>query len=145
MANGAYPYDDSTNLEQWRARFAAAIRAYGDARASEEFCKHYAEALEHDRDRTAALAALAAEKERARGEEERHAALQARCFEGFPSVSDGIFDALKEADAEVARLREVLGRIEDLATFNTLGKLGSLMEITRLCHEALARVAGEEK
>lgn len=29
--------------------------------------------------------------------EEKYAALEARCYEGFPSASDGIFDALKEA------------------------------------------------
>lgn len=33
-----------------------------------------------------------------RDEEERHAALQSRCYEGFPSATDGIFDALREAD-----------------------------------------------
>lgn len=33
-------------------------------------------------------------------EEERHALLQSRCYEGFPSGTDGIFDALKAADAK---------------------------------------------
>ncbi len=33
-----------------------------------------------------------------RTEMNNHAELQARCYEGFPSASDGIFDALKEAD-----------------------------------------------
>jgi hypothetical protein len=42
-------------------------------------------------------------------EENEHAELQSRCFEGFPSVSEGIFDAYKAAsnshDALVAALR----------------------------------------
>ena len=33
---------------------------------------------------------------RLRREEEEHAKLQSRCFEGFPSASDGIFDAVRE-------------------------------------------------
>jgi hypothetical protein len=37
-------------------------------------------------------------------EENEHAELQARCFEGFPSVSDGIFDAFKECRASHAAL-----------------------------------------
>lgn len=37
-------------------------------------------------------------------EQERHAQLQSRCYEGFPSVSDGIFDALKEADRKLAKV-----------------------------------------
>lgn len=40
---------------------------------------------------------------RLREEEEAHAALQVRCYEGFPTGTDGIFDAL--LDAETA-LRE---------------------------------------
>lgn len=43
-------------------------------------------------------------------EENEHAELQSRCFEGFPSVSDGIFDAYKAArnyhDALVAALEK---------------------------------------
>ena len=39
-----------------------------------------------------------------RDEEERHAALQARCYEGFPSVSDGIFDEVMPLRRERAAL-----------------------------------------
>jgi hypothetical protein len=41
-------------------------------------------------------------------EENEHAELQSRCFEGFPSVSDGIFDAHREAKAELLSLRALV-------------------------------------
>jgi hypothetical protein len=47
-----------------------------------------------------------------RAEEERHAALAVRCYEGFPSISDGIFDALKEAEAKLAEARAALDRAD---------------------------------
>lgn len=47
-------------------------------------------------------------KAKLRDEEERHALLQSRCHEGFPSVSDGIFDALAESRAYAERLRYLL-------------------------------------
>lgn len=40
-------------------------------------------------------------KARAEAAEENLAALEVRCFEGFPSVSDGIFDAFRTAKAEL--------------------------------------------
>lgn len=52
-------------------------------------------------------------KVKLRGEEERHAALQARCYEGFASASDGIFDALNEADRSVAALEEENRRLRE--------------------------------
>ncbi len=36
---------------------------------------------------------------------EKYAQLESRCYEGLPSASDGIFDALKEADARTAELQ----------------------------------------
>lgn len=44
-------------------------------------------------------------RERLSREENEHAALQARCFEGHPSLSDGVFSEVKE-------LRERLARFE---------------------------------
>jgi hypothetical protein len=41
-------------------------------------------------------------------EENEHAELQSRCFEGFPSVSDGIFDAYRETKAELLALRALV-------------------------------------
>lgn len=39
-------------------------------------------------------------------EQEEHAALQARCFEGFPSASDGIFDHVADVDAAIRSVLE---------------------------------------
>lgn len=41
-----------------------------------------------------------------RDEEERHAALQSRCYEGFASATDGIFDALRETDRQLSAERD---------------------------------------
>lgn len=47
--------------------------------------------------------ALAAE-EQLREEEENHATLQARCYEGFPSCTDGIFEAYKQLQNDVIKI-----------------------------------------
>ena len=56
---------------------------------------------------TERLRAVEAERDEARKklrvEEEDHAQLQVRCYEGFPSASDGIFDELSALRAELAR------------------------------------------
>lgn len=39
-------------------------------------------------------------------EQESHAALQVRCYEGFASATDGIFDALSAAESKISELRE---------------------------------------
>ena len=46
---------------------------------------------------------------------ESYAKLQARCYEGFPSASDGIFDALADRDARIAVLTGALKKILDVA------------------------------
>lgn len=45
-------------------------------------------------------------------EENEHAELQSRCFEGFPSVSDGIFDAYKAARNSHAALSARCEKLE---------------------------------
>lgn len=47
-------------------------------------------------------------------EENEHAELQSRCFEGFPSVSDGIFDAYKAARNSRAALSARCEKLEAL-------------------------------
>lgn len=42
---------------------------------------------------------------RLREEEEAHVALQSRCYEGFASATDGIFDHLREAEKDAKRYR----------------------------------------
>lgn len=70
-----------------------------------------------------AMKVLAAEVRRLRDdlsdEQERHAILQSRCFEGYPSVSDGIFDAVKERDKEIAELRSIISGalVEDVIQY----------------------------
>lgn len=48
---------------------------------------------------------IASLEARLRDEQETHAALQSRCYEGFASATDGIFDYLREVQAENAALR----------------------------------------
>lgn len=67
--------------------------------------KERAQFAERSRDALAVQLALYSELERQLADEqERHAQLQSRCYEGFPSVSDGIFDALREADSKLAEM-----------------------------------------
>jgi len=54
---------------------------------------------------------LQEEKNQIADERERHAALQSRCYEGFASASDGIFDALRETDRELDQTRKALGEL----------------------------------
>ena len=69
-------------------------------RASDEYrTAKIAECMRMQRERDIA-------NEKLRDEEERHAALQSRCYEGFASVSDGIFDALRESEQQLAAERE---------------------------------------
>lgn len=56
-------------------------------------------------ERDEARNALSKAESKLRDEEERHALLQSRCFEGFPSASDGIFDAQREDALDAARYR----------------------------------------
>lgn len=49
-------------------------------------------------------------QEQLQDEQERHAQLQSRCYEGFPTVSDGIFDAYKEAQEQQLQLSAALER-----------------------------------
>jgi hypothetical protein len=64
----------------------------------------YATELDLLRDKCAWLERSLAEEQTRRAllrgqldqEEETHAALQGRCYEGFPSVSDGIFDVFRD-------------------------------------------------
>jgi hypothetical protein len=44
-------------------------------------------------------------------EREEHSKLQARCYEGFPSATDGIFSYDKQLQSQVAVMREALGNI----------------------------------
>lgn len=47
-------------------------------------------------------------KEELNREQNEHALLQARCYEGFPSFSDGVFAALHAADQKIVELTQEL-------------------------------------
>lgn len=65
---------------------------------------------------TEKLRAVETERDEARKklrvEEEGHAQLQVRCYEGFPSASDGIFDELSALRAELERKDAALKDVE---------------------------------
>jgi hypothetical protein len=102
---------DSAQEEQWNAvcesrKVIAELEAERAAHlATSEQCHLLANENHSLSLRLSAETAARKEAERKlRDEEERHAALQSRCYEGFPSVSDGIFDALREAERKLDAL-----------------------------------------
>jgi len=110
------------NREEWKAAAEAGWTAIESLRArlSEEQQTRQYEANRADdavKELVELHASFADTSLKLRDEEERHAALQARCYEGFPSGSDGIFDALKEADEHAQERSEWFDSAERSSSF----------------------------
>lgn len=83
-----------------------------------------------------------------REEQEAHAQLQARCYEGFPSVTDGIFDAYKNMQAQLIEhvkthtySDETVKMMED-DLHGTITDLQAQVGVMREALEELARLGG---
>ena len=103
-------------VESWRLLSESARKHAAEAEDTAAALRaQLAEAVKKERATDAlfkmATTQLAEAVEGKREEEEKLAALETRCFEGYPSISEGVFDALKAAEEQA---RSARARVEEL-------------------------------
>lgn len=119
MSDATIPEVELTSADQViRSRELVALLASGD------FCRLAARYIVHLQDELKTLQNQHESLGRCLDAEENlHAELQSRCYEGFPSATDGVFSHAKQLQDECEQLRE---RVKELES--KLNRARSMME-----------------